>query len=123
MHPVGPRFAMRRDMTATLRTAGVDSPAKAWARALSLTAHLGRNQDTTLPTLLAESAQSFGDRTALIGEKETLNYHSLIERANRYARWALAQGIRRGDVVCLMMHNSPEYLAAWIGITRIGGIA
>lgn len=110
-------------MTGTMRAIDGDSPAKAWARALALTARIGHAPDTTLPTLLAEQAQSFGDKPALIGEKETLNYHFLIERANRYSRWALAQGLGRGDVVCLLMHNCPEYLAAWIGITRIGGIA
>src|SRR5438270_11261847 len=77
MHPVGPRFASRRGMTATMRAIGGDSPARAWARALALTAQVGQHPDTTLPTLLGELAQSFGDKTALIGEKETLNYHSL----------------------------------------------
>ena len=42
--------------------------------------------------------------------------------ANRYARWALAQGIAKGDVVALLMPNRADYLAIWLGITRIGGV-
>ena len=46
----------------------------------------------------------------------------LASRANRVARWALAQGIEKGDTVSLLMPNCPDYLAIWLGITRIGGI-
>src|SRR6185437_16464920 len=42
---------------------------------------------------------------------------------NRYARWALQAGIGRGDTVCLFLPNCPDYVAAWLGIGRIGGVA
>ncbi|HEX4470079.1 MAG TPA: AMP-binding protein, partial [Gemmatimonadaceae bacterium] len=103
-------------------TRGRDTPLKAWARALSLTAPIAQSPAMTLPVRLAELADKFGDRVALIGEDETLNYQALAERASRYARWAVGQGLTRGDVVCLMMHNCPDYLAAWLGITRVGAI-
>jgi fatty-acyl-CoA synthase len=50
-----------------------------------------------------------------------LSYRELAARANRYARWALAQHLEKGDTVCLMMPGRPEFLAVWIGITRVGG--
>jgi fatty-acyl-CoA synthase len=100
-----------------------DTPSKAWARALALTAPIAQNPTITLPIRIAELAEIFGDRIALIGEDETLSYRALAERSNRYARWALEQGLSRGDVVCIVMHNCPDYLAAWLGITRIGAIA
>ncbi len=103
-------------------TRGRDTPLKAWARALSLTAPIAQNPAMTLPVRLAELADTFGDRVALIGEDETLSYQALAERASRYARWAIGQGLTRGDVVCLMMHNCPDYLAAWLGVTRVGAI-
>src|SRR5262249_33124110 len=49
-------------------------------------------------------------------------FRDLAERSNRYARWALTQGLVKGDVVSLFMPNRPEYLAAWMGITRVGGV-
>ena len=77
----------------------------------------------TLPMQIGVLADTFGERLALIGEDETLSYDALASRSNRYARWALDQGLGRGDVVGLIMHNCPEYLAAWLGITRVGAVA
>jgi fatty-acyl-CoA synthase len=34
----------------------------------------------------------------------------------------LAQDIQKGDTVCLMMPNRPEYMALWLGVTRVGGV-
>ena len=59
---------------------------------------------------------------ALIGESETFTFQDYNERANRYARWALANGIGKGDVVALFMPNRPDYLAFWLGVARAGGV-
>ena len=109
-------------MNAMTHAPGGDTPVKAWARALTLTAPIGRNPSMTLPVLIGELAGAFGDRIALIGDDETMSYAQLARRSNRYARWAVDQGLAQGDVVCLMMHNCPEYLAAWLGITRVGAV-
>jgi fatty-acyl-CoA synthase len=120
-------MARRTDLTAqeTIATYGGDRPsaAKAWLRALELTAAIGRNPTRTLAVMFADLARQFGDAPALISERETLTYRGLAGRANRYARWALAQGLRRGERVALMMPNRPEYMAIWLGITQVGGVA
>ena len=54
--------------------------------------------------------------------RESLTYRELAERANQYARWALGQGLAKGDVVALLMTNRPEYFAIWLGITSVGGV-
>jgi fatty-acyl-CoA synthase len=108
-------------MTA-VRDAVVDTPNKAWARALTLTASIARNPSTTLPALISDLAERFAGNVALIGDDETLTYAELAARANRFTRWALRQGLARGDVVCLVMQNCPTYLAAWLGITRMGAV-
>ena len=54
--------------------------------------------------------------------RETLTYRALAERINRYARWALSAGIKRGDTVCLIMPTRPDYVAAWLGIGKVGGV-
>ena len=68
------------------------------------------------------AAAARGDAPALISARETLTYRALIERANRYARWTLAQNLAKGDAVALMMPNRPEYMAIWLGITSVGGV-
>jgi fatty-acyl-CoA synthase len=98
------------------------SPGKAWLRALDLTAPIPRNRDRILSTVMAELAEQYGDKPALESERERLTYRGLTERVNQYARWALAEGIAKGDVVALLMTNRPEYLAIWLGITSVGGV-
>ena len=72
--------------------------------------------------MIEELARNAGDAPALLSDRESFSYRELAARANRYARWALQQGLAKGDVVCLLMPNRPEYLAIWLGITRVGGV-
>ena len=95
---------------------------KAWVRALEMTAPITRNTFFTFPVLIDTLADKFGAALALLSDEECLTYSALGEISNRYARWALGQGLALGDVVCLLMPNCPEYMAIWLGITRIGGI-
>ncbi|MFD1704529.1 long-chain-acyl-CoA synthetase [Methylopila henanensis] len=90
-------------------------------RALKATTHIGRNRTRVFPHVIAELAAAHRDRPALISDKESFSYAELDARANRYARWAGANGVGKGDVVALMMANRPDYLAFWIGVTRVGG--
>ena len=93
----------------------------AWLRALEKTAGIARDPARTFPSVIAELAQHHADAPALISETSSLTFSALDARANQYARWALTEGLTSGDVVCLTMPNCPDYLAAWVGITRAGG--
>ena len=106
-------------MTAT-RDESIRSPLKAWVRALERTSIIGRDPTLTLPLLIDGLADRLGDSPALIGPETRLSYRALAEATHRFARWGLAQGIGRGDVICLLMKNCPEYLAIWLGLSRIG---
>src|SRR5215471_4087224 len=94
--------------------------AGAW-RALRGAAPIAKNPTMVFPRLLETLAARYGDNPALISDVETLTYRGLAARTNRYARWALAQGLAKGDTVCLLMPNRPEYMAIWLGITNAGG--
>jgi fatty-acyl-CoA synthase len=98
------------------------SAAKAWLRALELTAPIHRNRDRVMSIVIEELAARWGDAPALLSDREGLTYRELAERSNQYARWALDQGVAKGEVVCLLMTNRPEYLAIWLGITSVGGV-
>jgi fatty-acyl-CoA synthase len=96
------------------------SPNKDWLRALELTANLGKAPRRTLPVVIDELAERFGEAPALLSDRERLSFRQLSERARRYARWAMDQGLGAGDVVALMMPNRPEYMAIWLGLSRLG---
>jgi fatty-acyl-CoA synthase len=92
----------------------------AWMRALTRTADLEADPLHTLPVLIDELAQRDADAPALISPGDSLSYGELVARASRYARWGLAQGLGGGGVAALMLRNCADYVAAWLGLTRIG---
>ena len=96
--------------------------AKAWQRALEMTAPIGRDPTRTLPLVIDEVAARFGASPALLSETETLTFEDLSDLSRRYAVWALRHGVGKGDVVALMMPNCPQYMAIWLGIARVGGV-
>src|SRR6202158_1816058 len=91
-------------------------------RTLRLTTPIAKNPTRVFPHVIDELAARYGDAPALIGARETFSYRQLGDGANRYARWALAQGLAKGETVCLLMPNRPEYMAVWIGIIHAGGV-
>src|SRR6266404_9497967 len=90
-------------------------------RVIRLTSPIARNPTRIFPLLVDDLAARHGDKLALLSNRERLTYRMLAARSCRYARWAMAQGIRKGDVVGLFMTNRPEYVAIWLGIIRAGG--
>jgi fatty-acyl-CoA synthase len=101
----------------------VDSNAKfardAWIRALGRTGSVD-SLGITLPVLINRLAQQFDSAPALVSTEATLTYRALAARCNQYARWGLARGLQGGDAVALLMPNCAEYLAVWLGLSRIG---
>jgi fatty-acyl-CoA synthase len=92
-------------------------------RVIQLTSPIARNPRRIFPLLVDDLAVRHGEKPALVSKNESLTYRTLAERSRRYARWAMAEGIRKGDVVALLMTNRPEYVAIWLGIIRAGGTA
>jgi fatty-acyl-CoA synthase len=89
--------------------------------ALEMTATITRHPSITLPILIATLADKFGIVPALFSSRQTMTYRDLAEQSDRYGRWALRQNLGFGGVVCLLMHNCPDFFAIWLGITKVGG--
>src|SRR5207253_4604515 len=107
---------------ATRRKTPRDSTANAWLRALELTTPIGEQPQRVFPVVIDELADRYGNAPALLSDVSSLSYRELAERSNQYARWALEQGLRKGDTVCLLMPNQPEYMPIWLGIARVGAV-
>jgi fatty-acyl-CoA synthase len=106
--------------TAAPELAPADSVNKAWLRALELTARIDRSPQRVLAEVVEEQARERPDAAALLSDEAQLSYGDLARLLRRYGRWALAQGLRKGEVVALMAHNHPGYMAAWLGLTSVG---
>lgn len=92
-----------------------------WVRALAATAPIAHNSQRLLLDIIAGRAAAHGEAPALIAARGTLSFANLAARANRCARWAIGQGVAKGDTVALLMPNCPDYMAIWLGITAVGG--
>lgn len=90
-------------------------------KALRKVTPITRHPTHTYADAVEDLARRYGDRPALLSDRETLTYAEYDGRGNRYARWAMAHGVGKGDTVCLLMPNRPEYAAIWLGVARAGG--
>jgi len=62
----------------------------------------------------------YGPRPAMQFEGKVMTYGELDALSNRFAHWAQGQGLVRGDCVALLMPNRAEYIAVWIGLSKVG---
>jgi len=77
---------------------------------------------TTLADIVARRAEEQPDHEAVRFGMQSLRYAELDARANQYAHWAQSASIAAGDVVALLMRNEPDFLAAWLGLAKIGAV-
>jgi fatty-acyl-CoA synthase len=85
-----------------------------------MTAPIERQPLHTLPVLIGQLAERFAAVPALVDPDSSLTYGQVAADCNRYARWAVAEGLRRGDTVALLMPNCVHYMPLWLGLTRAG---
>jgi benzoate-CoA ligase len=70
-----------------------------------------------------EALARHGDRQALLCGEESVTYRDLAARVARAAAALVALGVRPGDRVLLLMRDTPEFAAAWLGAVRAGAAA
>lgn len=78
----------------------------------------------TLYQMLLDSCRSFEQRTVIWFEPlETLiTYGELITWVDSVAAGLYAKGIRKGDVVALMLPNSPQYIISFFACQKLGAV-
>lgn len=77
----------------------------------------------TLPGLLTEVTDRYGDRHALVfRDSVRWTYEDLRREARRVAKALIAAGLQRGARVALLMGNRPEWVASAYGVAMAGGV-
>lgn len=104
------------------KAARAPSASKIWLKAIELTARIETLPGRLFADVVDDWARRQPDRVALVTDDASLDYDGLSKRINRYARWALSVGVAKGDTVGLIMPNDIDYVAAWLGISRVGGV-
>jgi benzoate-CoA ligase len=73
--------------------------------------------------LLGSAAlERHGARVALICGEETVSFAELASRVARSSAAFVALGVRPGDRVLMLMRDTPEFAAAWLGAVRAGAV-
>jgi len=74
--------------------------------------------------LLGEDALArHGARVALVCGEEVLSYRALAAEVGRAANALRALGVRPGERVLLLLRDTPEFVAAWLGTVQAGAVA
>jgi fatty-acyl-CoA synthase len=78
---------------------------------------------TSIGKVFQERAARFGNRVFLRFGDQQLTYREANAAANRYAAVLAARGIGRGDVVGIMLRNSPDAVLMMLAVVKCGAVA
>ncbi|MBW8708082.1 MAG: long-chain-acyl-CoA synthetase [Alphaproteobacteria bacterium] len=90
------------------------------ARTLWLLRRVKPDASHSIVDIVEAQAKKHPANAAILYQGQVMTYAELDARANRYAHWALAQGIGRGTPVALLMENRPDFICAWLGMFKVG---
>jgi len=93
--------------------------ARSLARLLSDGHHFVSFGSWNAARLLEHNADTWPHKMALLFEDERLSWRDVDERANQWAAFFTREGIRRGDVVSLVMDNRPDFVFAEMGLSKL----
>jgi fatty-acyl-CoA synthase len=78
---------------------------------------------TSIGKVFQERAARLGDKVFLRFGDQQLTYREANATANRYAAVLAARGVGRGDVVGIMLRNSPNAVLMMLAVVKCGAIA
>lgn len=79
--------------------------------------------DISIYNYFEKKASSYGDLNAIDYCGRKIKYSELLEKVDRCAKSFYFNGIRAGDVVTLIMSNTPEAVISFLALNKIGAIS
>ncbi|MFD3450087.1 ATP-dependent acyl-CoA ligase [Microbacteriaceae bacterium 4G12] len=79
--------------------------------------------NTNLVQFLMSSIEKNSHKVYLQFEEQRITYGELSNRIGKAAAGLYELGVRQHDKVCIMLHNSPEYLDVWFALSFLGAVA
>ncbi|XP_028162675.1 long-chain fatty acid transport protein 4-like [Ostrinia nubilalis] len=102
----------RRDFTALFH----------YIKILSLSRRLTKS-NSAIPDVFHDVVLKHPNKNCFLIDDEVWTFRQVEEFSLRTSAVLKANGVKRGDVVGVMMSNSPELPAIWLGLTRLGAVA
>ena len=82
-----------------------------------------RSAKTSIGKVFQERAARYRDHVFIRFDDETWTYRQANETVNRYAAVLVERGVGRGDVVGIMLKNSPRMVLLMLAAVKLGAIA
>ncbi len=73
--------------------------------------------------MLRNAVEHYGRKVAIIFGKRRLSYAELEEASDKIANTLMKSGVSNGDRVVILLPNCPEFVVAYFGVIKTGGIA
>ncbi len=71
---------------------------------------------------LEEAARKYPDRACTIFKGAVISYKEMNEKTNHMAAALVEMGVKKGDRVGIFMPNTPQFMIAYFGILKAGGV-
>ncbi len=76
----------------------------------------------TVGEVLLRNANKFPDKRALVSESRSLDYRTLNTRVNCLAGALLEKGLKKGDRIGVVVHNSHEFVEIYFAAAKTGAV-
>ena len=73
-----------------------------------------------IPDLLAKRADASSGEPFLYFRDRTFTFGEMEARSDRAAAFLKEMGVEKGDKVCLLLTNRPEFIELWFGLAKLG---
>jgi len=75
-----------------------------------------------LQEILQKSAKEFPQKTAIVFGEREISYAKLDLLSNQFANSLVKLGVKKGDRVAIFLPNIPQFIIAYFGILKAGGV-
>lgn len=99
------------------------SEAKVWLKHYDEGVHSSLSYpEVGLPSILDQASDRYTTHAATIFMGRRISYRKMGELANKFANSLLNLGVKPGDRVAIHLPNCPQFVIAYYGILKVGGI-
>ncbi|XP_049872890.1 long-chain fatty acid transport protein 4-like [Pectinophora gossypiella] len=76
----------------------------------------------TIPDIFHDTVEKHPNKPCFLYQDEVWTFKEVEDFSLRVSATLKAQGVKKGDIVGLLMNNCPQLPAFWLGISRLGAI-
>ncbi|KAJ0181726.1 hypothetical protein K1T71_002448 [Dendrolimus kikuchii] len=79
-------------------------------------------KNLTIPDIFHDVVQRHPDKPCFLFQDEVWTFKEVEDYSLRVSAVLKDQGVKKGDIVGLLINNCPQQPALWMGIARLGGV-